>query len=83
MMKEDGKKYFRTSRPLTLDQITKGQPYIIFIMIGTNDLKFGIKQKTIISNYRTILNSIKNQSPKTKVFVQSLLPRKAKFQKHI
>jgi lysophospholipase L1-like esterase len=66
-----------------LDQISEGQPYMIFIMIGTNDLKFGIRQETIISNYRKILRSIKNKSPNTKVFVQSLLPRKSNFQKRI
>lgn len=66
-----------------LDQVIKGQPDMIFIMVGTNDLKSGIKRKTIISNYRNILESIKNQSPATKVFVQSLLPREAKFQKRI
>jgi len=66
-----------------LDQITKGHPKIIFIMIGTNDLKFGISPEKIISNYREILQSIQKQSPNTKVFVQSLLPRKASFQKHI
>lgn len=66
-----------------LDQVTKGQPRMIFIMIGTNDLKYGVKQKTIISNYRKILNSIKTQSPKTKVFVQSLIPRKAEFREGI
>ena len=52
-------------------------------MIGTNDLKFGISPEKIISNYREILQSIQKQSPNTKVFVQSLLPRKASFQKHI
>jgi lysophospholipase L1-like esterase len=56
---------------------------MIFIMIGTNDLKWGVSQETIVSNYRKILQSIQNQSPKTKVFVQSLLPRKANFQKRI
>ena len=66
-----------------LDQITSGQPYMIFMMIGTNDLKFGIRPETIISNYREILRSLKNKSPNTKVFVQSLLPRKSNFQKRI
>lgn len=68
---------------LRLGQITKWQPSKVFIMIGTNDLKFGIKQATLLSNYRHILNSIKKESPKTEVFVQSLLPREARFQKRI
>lgn len=66
-----------------LDQITKAKPYMIFIMIGTNDLRYGVKQETIISNYRKILTLIKNKSPKTTIFVQSLLPRRAEFQERI
>lgn len=66
-----------------LDQVTKGQPKMIFIMIGTNDMKLGISRETIVSNYRRILQLIQKQSPKTNVFVQSLLPRKAKFQTRI
>ena len=56
---------------------------MIFIMIGTNDLKFGVSQETIVSNYREILQSIQKKSSTTRVFVQSLLPRKARFQKRI
>ena len=74
----------RTEQVLArLDQITKGHPNMIFIMIGTNDLKSGVSQETIISNYRKMLQSIQRHSPKTKVFVQSLLPRQASFQKRI
>ena len=66
-----------------LDQITKGKPSKIFLMVGTNDLKSGTKKKAILTNYRKILDSIKTQSKDTKVFVHSLLPRKAKFRGRI
>jgi len=64
-------------------QITKWQPSKIFLMIGTNDLKFGVKQKIILSNYEKILELIKKDAPKTEIFVQSLLPRESKFRKPI
>jgi predicted alpha-1,2-mannosidase len=57
-----------------LDEITSSQPDKVFIMIGTNDLA---KLKTvdeILENYKTILNRIVTDSPKTEVFVQSVLP---------
>ncbi|MCP4023359.1 MAG: sialate O-acetylesterase [Desulfobacteraceae bacterium] len=66
-----------------IHQITKGQPEMIFLMIGTNDLRMGIPQETILSNYRSILKSINEQSPDSRVFVQSILPRKTAYQQQI
>ena len=66
-----------------LNQITKWQPSKIFVMIGTNDVKFGVKQAILLSNYQKIIDLIRKESPSTKVFVQSLLPRQSKFQKRI
>lgn len=74
----------RTEHLLTrLDQVTTGQPAMIFIMIGTNDLGCGIPPATIVTNYRQILHTIQIQSPRSRVFVQSLLPRHAEYQKGI
>ncbi len=57
-----------------LDEIIRHQPSKIFICIGTNDLAFGVEPTVIIKNYRTILETVKAQSPETKIYVQSVLP---------
>lgn len=58
-----------------LDEIINAQPRQIFIMIGVNDL--WNEDKTvdeIISNYREILTKFQKETPKTQVYIQSLLP---------
>ncbi len=62
-----------------------GSPAAIFILIGTNDLPlFEYKyDKEILATYREILKRCKNESPQTKVFVQSILPRARSFDKRI
>jgi len=57
-----------------LDEIIRHQPSKIFICIGTNDIAKGIEQSAIIKNYISILETIKAQSPTTKIYVQSILP---------
>jgi lysophospholipase L1-like esterase len=58
-----------------LSDITQHKPHQIFIMIGTND--FWNEQKSVtlvVQNYKTILEKIKKETPKTQVFVMSILP---------
>lgn len=64
-----------------LDEVTSSRPAKIFLMIGVNDLARGVSEETILSNYRSILENIKKGSPKTKVYVQSILPVNADFGK--
>ncbi len=59
---------------LRLDQITKLQPKKLFIMIGVNDLSRNMTPDEVIVNYRKILERVRNESPRTKVYVQSVLP---------
>jgi lysophospholipase L1-like esterase len=60
-------------------------PAGIFIMIGTNDLNWWEfhRGKIILETYEKILVRIKERSPKTRVFVQSILPRKKRFANRI
>jgi lysophospholipase L1-like esterase len=58
---------------------TNCYPKKIFIEIGINDIKYGLNdkvkmQKAILDNYTTILNTVKQASPRTIVYVQSILP---------
>ena len=57
-----------------LDEIIRHQPSKLFISIGTNDIAKGVEQTAILQNYRTILETVKAQSPATKIYVQSVLP---------
>lgn len=57
-----------------LDEVIRHQPSKLFLMIGTNDIGFGIDTETIAKNYEAILHAIIKGSPKTEIFVQSVLP---------
>jgi predicted alpha-1,2-mannosidase len=57
-----------------LDEITSSHPDKIFLMIGTNDLAYFRPVDTILANYREILDRIAEDSPRTQVYIQSILP---------
>ncbi len=56
-----------------LEVVTALTPKKLFLSIGVNDLLFH-SPDYIVENYKKILANISQQSPSTKVFVQSLLP---------
>jgi lysophospholipase L1-like esterase len=62
-----------------LDEVLSSKPAKIFIMIGINDIAKETPDSVIISNYNTIVSRIMQQSPKTKIFVQSILPTNNNF----
>ncbi|MGD9856324.1 MAG: GDSL-type esterase/lipase family protein [Planctomycetaceae bacterium] len=49
-------------------------PSHVFLLIGVNDLNSGRKPDVMEAGYRELLTRIKQQSPRTTVYVQSLLP---------
>jgi len=59
---------------LRLDEIVSSLPDKIFIMIGINDLGYGIKVTDIASNYEKIVKHILSKSPNTQIYLQSVLP---------
>lgn len=59
---------------LRLSAITKLKPAKIFLMIGVNDISKGKSVEEISANYRKILDQIKAESPKTRVYIESVLP---------
>ena len=66
-----------------LHQVVAGKPAAIFLLIGTNDLWMGVEVSTIVSNTQDIVSSIHANSPGTKVFVQSVLPRGAGYRDQV
>ncbi|MEC4882798.1 MAG: GDSL-type esterase/lipase family protein [Scytonema sp. PMC 1070.18] len=58
-----------------LDVIVESQPKQIFLMIGINDLmNAGRNVEETLSEYKNILIELQQKTPKTQVFVQSILP---------
>ncbi len=63
-----------------LDPVVKGKPTKIFILIGINDISRGIEVETIVQNMKRIVEKIQNESPKTKIYIQSILPVNPDFE---
>ena len=57
-----------------IDDVTAGRPAQIFLMIGTNDLAEGVPVDSVVSRTGRVLAKIRKASPKTLVYLQSVLP---------
>lgn len=57
-----------------MEELTSSKPEKLFLMIGTNDLARGKSVEFITHNIETIIQEIKGQSPKTKIYLQGILP---------
>ena len=66
-----------------LSTITKGKPSKIFLLIGTNDLSRGKSVDEVAKNVAKIVERVKRESPKTKLYVQSVFPVNPKFNKFL
>lgn len=62
-----------------LNEVTRSHPDKIFLMIGINDLAGGKSVTHIVDNIQTIVKKVKNASPETEIYLQSLLPVNADF----
>lgn len=57
-----------------LPALLQGKPAQIFLLIGTNDIPRGKSVEDIAAGIHKIIKKIKQDSPRTQLFVQSLLP---------
>jgi lysophospholipase L1-like esterase len=57
-----------------LDEAIKHKPSRLFLMIGINDLSANTPNEVIIENVFAIVGRIRTGSPRTMVYVQSILP---------
>lgn len=62
-----------------LYEVTRHKPGKIFLLIGINDIAKETPVKTILDNYRKIVLKIKEDSPDTEIWLQTLLPTNASF----
>lgn len=68
-----------------LDEVLSSKPEKIFIMIGINDIARNTPDEVITANHRRILERIRTASPRTRIYVESLLPTNnsfTEFQRH-
>lgn len=57
-----------------LPEIVRLKPKQIFLMIGTNDLAKNISVNQLLINYEKLVSQIKEKSPQTKLYIESILP---------
>lgn len=57
-----------------IDLVATAHPKAIFLMIGTNDLGSGFTPEQVAENVRQIVEKIQNLSPRTKIYLESILP---------
>jgi lysophospholipase L1-like esterase len=57
-----------------LADVTRRKPSKLFILIGINDISKDIPDAVIAAQYRALIDSVRAQSPATRIFVQSILP---------
>jgi hexosaminidase len=57
-----------------VDTVLSGQPRMLVIQVGINDIVFGGSDDDLLANYRVILDRCRADSPGTEVIVQSILP---------
>ena len=62
-----------------LDEVLSSKPKKIFIMIGINDIARNTPDEVIVANYRKIVQRIRTESPKTRLYLQSVLPTNNEF----
>jgi lysophospholipase L1-like esterase len=64
-----------------LDEVIEGQPAKVFILIGINDISRNIPDAVILQNYQRMVSRIKKGSPKTRIYLQTLMPVNSSFGK--
>ncbi|NCB07453.1 MAG: sialate O-acetylesterase [Bacteroidia bacterium] len=57
-----------------LKEVTRSKPAKVFLLIGINDLSISVSKDTVFSNICKIADQIRKDSPRTKVYIQSILP---------
>lgn len=51
------------------------EPSCVVLLIGTNDINFGVENEKTIENYEKIINTIKEKLPNTKLYCVSIIPQ--------
>lgn len=62
-----------------IDHIAKSHPKKVIITIGVNDLREGVPADSIIYNIRSVIYSIKKESPATIIILNSVFPTSMEY----
>jgi len=57
-----------------LEQVVKGHPKKIFLLIGINDISHGLSVDKLAERYEALVNEILTRSPRTRLYLQSIMP---------
>ncbi len=57
-----------------LEQVVKGKPRKIFLLIGINDVSHGHSVDKLAERYESLVNEIRLRSPETRLYLQSIMP---------
>jgi len=57
-----------------INEVVESHPQKIFLLIGTNDLARNKSINQILSDYERLIILIKDKTPKTELYIQSILP---------
>jgi lysophospholipase L1-like esterase len=57
-----------------LNEVTRSKPAQVFLLIGINDLAGRVLKDTVYIHICRIAQKIRKDSPKTKIYIQSILP---------
>jgi lysophospholipase L1-like esterase len=56
------------------DEVIRHNPSKVFILIGTNDINRNLPAEVTLHNYRRIIDRLQQALPRTRLYVQSILP---------
>lgn len=65
-----------------LGQVLSGRPCKIFLLIGINDVSHGLSADEIASEYESLVERIRMESPTTRLYVQSVMPVNNDFRRY-
>ena len=57
-----------------LGPVVDGKPAKIFLLIGVNDVSHDLTADAIVQQYETLVKKIREASPSTKLYLQSVMP---------
>lgn len=66
-----------------IGQVVRAKPDRIFLLIGTNDIEYGRPLPEIAANIDHIVTRLQLELPRSKIFLQSVLPRQPQYAEQV
>lgn len=65
-----------------LDEVVKGKPAKLFLLTGANDISHNLTSEEIAEGILNLVKRIQKESPKTKIYLQSVFPFNESFKRY-